>query len=105
MVSFQMIGVEPLNAGSGSFHATFSVGLQVVGSPVSMLLPSIDGPRQCGQLSAASEATAEAKKASIRSCRRMVWSIVPISLRRRQAGARTVDDGRRRGGRSCYITT
>ena len=31
-VSFQMIGVEPLNAGSGSFHATLLVGLHVVGS-------------------------------------------------------------------------
>ena len=56
-VSFQMMGVEPLKAGSGSFHATFSVALQVVGRPFSVLTPSIDGPRQCGQVSAAREAS------------------------------------------------
>ena len=50
--SSQMIGVDPLNAGSGSFHATFSVALQVVGRPVSVLTPSSDGPRHCGQVSA-----------------------------------------------------
>src|ERR1043165_9648741 len=30
----QMIGVEPLNAGSGSFHAMFSVALQRLGRSV-----------------------------------------------------------------------
>ena len=53
--SSQMTGVEPLNAGSGTFHATFSVALHVVGSPFSVLTPSSDGPRHCGQLSAVRE--------------------------------------------------
>jgi hypothetical protein len=80
-VSFQMIGVDPLNAGSGSFHATFCVGLHVVGRFDSVLTPSRDGPRQCGQVSAARDATVEANSASVRSCRRMVAKSVPISLR------------------------
>src|SRR5688572_12812740 len=58
MRSPQMMGVEPLNAGSGSFHATFSVALQVEGSPVSALTPFPVGPRQFGQLSAKSVALA-----------------------------------------------
>src|SRR5215211_3233994 len=58
MVSFQMIGVDPLNAGNGSFHATFSVRLHVVGNPFSGLMPSMDGPRQCGHVSAAVDDTA-----------------------------------------------
>ncbi len=52
----QMIGVDPLKAGSGSFHATFSVGLQVEGSPVSVLTPFSVGPRQFGQFDAKSVA-------------------------------------------------
>ena len=71
IVSFQMIGVDPLNAGNGSFHATFWVGLHVVGRFVSVLMPSRDGPRQCGHVSAAREATVEATIAKVRSCRRM----------------------------------
>ena len=57
------------------------VGLQVVGRFVSLLTPSRDGPRQCGQVSAAREATVEANSARVRSCRRMVAKRVPISLR------------------------
>src|SRR6185436_364600 len=49
----QMMGVDPLKAGSGSFQATFSVALHVAGSPVSVLTPFNVGPRQFGQLSAA----------------------------------------------------
>ena len=75
MVSFQMMGVEPLKAGSGSFHATFSVALQVVGRPFSVLMPSIDGPRQWGQVSAAREAAAEATTARVRKYLRMLECI------------------------------
>src|SRR5262245_17333410 len=52
MKSSQITGVDPLNAGSGNFHATFSVALQWVGRPVSVLTPSSVGPRQFGQLAA-----------------------------------------------------
>src|SRR3990172_1816064 len=48
-----MIGVDPLNAGSAIFQATFSVALHVVGRLRSGLTPSRVGPRQFGQLSAA----------------------------------------------------
>src|SRR6185436_2364985 len=74
-VSFQMTGVDPLKAGNGSFHATFSVALHVVGRPFSVLMPSIDGPRQCGQLSAARETAAEAVIARARTCLRMLECI------------------------------
>ena len=56
--SFQITGVEPLKAGSGSFHATFSVALHLVGKFVSALTPLSDGPRQFGQLPANSEVPA-----------------------------------------------
>ena len=63
--SFQMTGVEPLKAGSGTFQATFSVALQVVGSPFSALTPSSEGPRHCGQLSAARETPIETTNAAV----------------------------------------
>ena len=63
--SSQMTGVEPLNAGSGTFHATFSVALHVVGSPFSVLTPSSDGPRHCGQLSAVRETPIETTNAAV----------------------------------------
>jgi hypothetical protein len=49
---FQTIGVELPLPGNGSFQATFIVALQVVGSPVSLEMPLLSGPRQLGQLSA-----------------------------------------------------
>ena len=61
MVSSQMIGVAPLQESSAisSVQATFSVSLQVVGSPVSPLVPFRLGPRHCGQFSAAVSDTRE----------------------------------------------
>src|SRR6478672_2289654 len=58
MSSPQTIGVEPLNAGSGSFHATLFSALHVTGSPVSAAVPFSCGPRHCGQLSADTAAPA-----------------------------------------------
>ena len=52
IVSPQMIGVDPLRPGIASFHAMFSVGLHLSGSPFSVLTPFIAGPRHCGQFSA-----------------------------------------------------
>jgi hypothetical protein len=46
------MGVELPRAGSGAFQATFSVLLQVVGSPFSTHVPSPRGPRHWGQFSA-----------------------------------------------------
>ncbi len=63
MRSPQMIGVEPLNAGIGNFHAIFSVALQVVGRPVSELTPFSVGPRQFGQ--SAERATVAARHTHI----------------------------------------
>ncbi len=48
----QMIGVEPAWPGRESFQATLWVSLQVVGKWVSVLMPSLVGPRQLGQLPA-----------------------------------------------------
>ncbi len=52
MRSSQTVGVEPAGPGKGSRQTTFSVLLQVVGSPVSLLRPSSRAPRHCGQFSA-----------------------------------------------------
>jgi hypothetical protein len=52
MRSPHTIGVEPALPGNGVRHATFSVLLQVAGRPVSLLTPSLFGPRQRGQFSA-----------------------------------------------------
>src|SRR5512134_3183965 len=46
----QMIGVDPLRPGMGSFHAMFSVAFHLTGSPVAVLTPFSEGPRHCGQL-------------------------------------------------------
>src|SRR5262245_13959469 len=61
----QMIGVDPLYAGSGSFQATFWVALHVVGRPVSADTPFSVGPRQFGQLSAAKMVVVAAIKAHV----------------------------------------
>src|SRR5262247_2857242 len=52
MRSPQMIGVEPLQAGISSFHATFSSVVHLTGRFFSSLTPLSAGPRHCGQLSA-----------------------------------------------------
>src|SRR5262245_59115922 len=52
MVSPQMIGVEPLQAGICSFHVTFSSTVHLTGRFFSLLTPLSAGPRHCGQLSA-----------------------------------------------------
>src|SRR4051812_25111449 len=49
-------GVEPDQAGSASFHATFSFVDQRSGKFVSPLTPFKEGPRHCGQFSAVGDA-------------------------------------------------
>ena len=51
IVSSQMIGVDPVHdpSDTSSVHATFSLALHVVGSPVAVVEPSRLGPRHCGQ--------------------------------------------------------
>src|SRR5687767_2933380 len=56
MVSAQMIGVEPVREGVGSFQAMFDVGDHVRTRPTSVLDPLSSGPRHCGQFSAARRA-------------------------------------------------
>lgn len=63
----QTIGVAPVREGVASFHATFSVGDQVRGSPVSVLMPFNDGPRHCGQCCADTAAVAAATKNAARA--------------------------------------
>ena len=58
MVSSQIIGVEPVHAGISSAQEMFSVSLQVIGSPVSLVVPSRLGPRHWGQFSAEGELSA-----------------------------------------------
>src|SRR4030095_11484271 len=53
MRSFQMIGVAPVQLGMGIFQITFSSVLHRVGRFFSLLTPLRNGPRHCGQLSAA----------------------------------------------------
>jgi hypothetical protein len=61
-----MIGVEPLRPGIGTFHAMFSSGDHFKGSPFSVLMPFIAGPRHCGQFSADRVAMAiELKKPAV----------------------------------------
>ena len=89
-----MIGVEPLKAGSGSFHATFSVALHVVGRPFSVLTPSSDGPRHCGQLASSDALVMVASNPTVRTCLRMVQSkAAPLGMRPRAAAP---EHGRRR---------
>src|SRR6266508_367695 len=52
MLSPQMIGVEPLQAGISNFHVTFSSTVHLTGRFFSLLMPLSAGPRHCGQLSA-----------------------------------------------------
>src|SRR5688500_7310354 len=47
----QMMGVEPVREGIGSFQAICSVGDHARGRPRSALTPLSAGPRHCGQLS------------------------------------------------------
>jgi hypothetical protein len=47
------MGDEAPNPASVAFQATFSWVLHFTGSPVSAEIPWLDGPRHCGQSSAA----------------------------------------------------
>src|SRR5688500_12249272 len=58
IISFQMIGVDPLRPGIGNFQAMFSSVDHFRGSPRSVLMPFMAGPRQAGQFSAESVAIA-----------------------------------------------
>src|SRR5213593_2073484 len=57
MRSPQMTGVDPDQDGSASFQVTFSVADQRSGRFFSPLTPFNDGPRHCGQFSAAGTVT------------------------------------------------
>src|SRR5205823_1728856 len=62
--SSQMIGVEPLQAGIGSFHAMLSSGDQRTGRFVSPLVLFKFGPRHCGQFSAEAPLNETSKRAN-----------------------------------------
>src|SRR5262245_33310116 len=102
----QTIGVEPPMPGSGSFQARFSVALQEVGTPVSLLTPSRLAPRQCGQLSARAGAPAS-RMARTAMRRTLITGITSEEGTRRRGQGRTPPhslprryrpNGRRGGG-------
>jgi hypothetical protein len=55
MTLFQMHGVAPAGPGNGVRQSTFSVLLHLVAMFLSFEMPSLLGPRHCGQLSALAE--------------------------------------------------
>src|SRR6185369_16197424 len=63
MRSRQMIGVEPLQPGIATFHATFSSVVHLTGRFFSLLVPLRFGPRHCGQFSAYTTANENSTKA------------------------------------------
>src|ERR1051326_6637556 len=65
MCSPQMMGVDPLHAGSGSFHAMLSVVLHFTGRLVSPLMLLRFGPRHWGQFSPDPAAARSRKMAAI----------------------------------------
>src|SRR5579872_5429994 len=69
ILSPQMMGVAPLQLGSGSFQATFSCGLHFEGRFFSWLTPFNSGPRHCGQFSALAEKKVRAARPVIRMLR------------------------------------
>src|SRR5262245_19427944 len=62
MRSPQMTGVESAMPGIGSFQTMFFFSLHSTGSLVSLQMPSLVGPRHCGQLSARTFAVLERVK-------------------------------------------
>src|SRR5262245_65931651 len=56
----KITGEATLRPGRSVFHFTFSVGLKMVGRPFSRETPAPSGPRNCGQLAAATPATRSA---------------------------------------------
>src|SRR3712207_238545 len=94
MWSPQMIGVLPLQEGSGVFQTMFSFvsAFQFVGRPVESLTPFPLGPRHCGQFSVAPETEAIARR---------------IKLTRRRGGAEKYIGYMRvfLFGRACRIIT
>src|SRR5262249_37198628 len=65
----QIAGVELPLPGSFNVQAMFLVALHVVGSPFSLEMPSLFGPRHCGQFSAAATEVNERISAKTREAR------------------------------------
>src|SRR6478609_8886360 len=70
MRSPQTHGVEPAIPGIFSFHTMFLLSPHSVGTPVSFEMPSLVGPRHCGQLTA--RAVVTNAKAQVRHTMRRV---------------------------------
>src|SRR5262245_18999035 len=66
----QMTGVEFPLSGSLTFHLTFSVADHLSGRSVSLVCPWPVGPRNCGQLSALTDAASTRPRVAIRQLRR-----------------------------------
>ena len=69
MRSRQTMGVDPDQAGIGSFQAMFRSVSHSTGRSVSVLTPSPVGPRQAGQFSASATPGAEVAAASSAAAR------------------------------------
>ena len=76
----QTMGVDPDQAGSGSFQAMFRSASHSIGRSVSVLTPSPVGPRHAGQCSASATPGAEVAtdrataRATRMGCERMISS-------------------------------
>src|ERR1039457_1277370 len=84
----QMMGVEPLQAGIGSFHAMFSVVDHFTGRFFSPLIPLSWGPRHCGQFSASAELPSD------RSVSRLSPSFIGARILRRDGRWGGLSDAR-----------
>src|SRR5215213_9303094 len=80
----QTTGEATLRPGRSAFHLTFSVGPQLVGSPVSSDTPDPFGPRNCVQPAAA--ARPDARRQVARVMRRFMRERVPKANPTRQRG-------------------
>src|ERR1044072_9341191 len=79
--SRQMMGVEPLQAGIASFHATFSSVVHFEGRFLSLLTTFSAGPRHCGQFSARARVIENITTAKAANIRLLIDSLLIALLR------------------------
>jgi hypothetical protein len=77
------MGVDPPMPGIGSFQTIFFVSLHSLGMLVSLLMPSLVGPRHCGQLSAMAD---KVKISAAAQARRLRFTAGTSQKMRIQAG-------------------
>src|SRR5262245_35364565 len=76
--SRQTIGEDQPRPGTLTFHATFFVVDQVVGSELMSARPRPDAPRNCGQTASAGTPGAAAERSSnANAVTRRIWGVYP----------------------------